>query len=1146
MKLARLEIRRLPGIDEAFSVDFEPGAVNVVTGPNASGKSSLVRAVRALLYPDDKQFSDLAARWHTSQGELLCERHGVEVSWLADGRPTAAPTLPGRESIGAFLVSSEDLAALGSTDAHISASLRTMLAGGYDLDAALSQAPLASRPRPQKMARDLSELSERVAAKENEYAKLHDDIAQIDQLRQQLIQTRDAGARLRACEDAIALAETFAHRKALESTLIEEFPGGMDRLKGDELDRLERIESAIAERERELAIEQGGLRRAREQLDRTGSISPQDLEALQSSLDDQRDALTELERQIEAEQERIAGQDQALQLAARRLGSAQAEPLETLDQDALESLEKLVDRVQVLREQIRNLTGELARAHSSRSVSGRPAERLRRARQALQRWLDGARLSPLEGVLWGGLSVVAVLASWRLLGPQDSAITPELILLILLAVGIPASLLIGFLQRWRERQRAQLDFMDTDIEAPLGWTEEEVEARIERLDLELESATRHEISQARAADVREQLNSQRTALDKAREKLKDFAEALGISADSRIETGFQLWCRHLHDWQNEQSERARAQARLAQIRQRYGEAQTTARDMLERHGMAAEENVSSRDVAGLLHLLAPRMRRNTELHNDIRAHERRVEELQTDIAQHRRQLDAVYEEAGVKVDARDVLVRRVDRFADWQALEQQRRAASLEIARLEERLSDEQELLSQARTQQREALESRQAELREAADQRDRLNQRIAELETRHEDVLKRRELEGVNGEYEAARNLLEAELDRQLLVAAAESLVESVRTTHQADNEPAALALAGQWLDRFTHHRYQLGFEHGEFTAIDSRDGRRRRLGELSTGTRVQLLLAVRLAWIQQAEAEADAEPLPVFLDEVLTTTDPDRYRAIVQSIQEIVIGGRQVFYLTAQSDDAAAWAEWIEEGPPPHRIDMAEVRSSQVQRLQYELPRELERRREIPDPGGMDPLEWADAAGVDAIDPWRDAGTLHVFHLLHDRLDLCAELMGLDLARLGQLEAFLASGRAGELLDREDRQLLGLRARAARQIIVDWQLRRDRPVDEATLHACGLISDSFMPRVMTLTRRVGGHPRQLLEALRSGEVSRFRSDSTEQLETWLRDAGYLNEEAGHQRLSAAQISTETGLTADRITDLRAWINGAIIDPLA
>ncbi len=1144
MKLKRLEIRRLPGIDQPFTVDFEPSAVNVITGPNASGKSSLVRAVRALLYPDDPQFLDLNASWETSAGELFCERHGRQVNWLSEGKPSAGPALPSRESSGAFLISSEDLTALGSTDAHISSRLRTMLAGGYDLDAVLTDAPLQVRPRPQKLARALTDATARLADKENEQARLDEEVAQIGALKTKLEQTRDASARQRACEDALALAEAYARRKALENTLIEEFPGGMDRLRGDEAERLQRIEQAAAEREKELAIEQGALRQARERLERTGAIRPEDLEALQSELDDQRDALTELERQIEAQQDRIAEHDKALVLAARRLGSDEPEPAQALDQEALENLEKLVDRVQTLREKIRNLTGELARAHASRSVTGRPVETLRRARQALQRWLDGARLSPLEGVLWAGLAGSAALAGWRLLGPQSVPASPELILLILLAAGIPAGLLASFLNRWRDLGRAQQDFLDTEVEPPLGWAEEEVEARLERLDLELESANRHEISQARAAEVRDQLNNQRAALDKAREKLQTFAQELGVSAENRLETGFQLWCRHLHDWQREQNQRIKAQTLLEQFQHRYIAAQARAQEMLKRHGMAEEGEISSRVIAGLIHQLAPRMRRNTELHNNIRAHQRRIDELNSDIAQQQAGLERLFDETGVRASDKDALLHRIDRFESWQSMEQQRRDLSLEVTRLEERLAGEKHLLDQARTQQREALETLHESLAEQLEQRDRLNRRIAELQTRHEEVLSRRELEALFDEQERHRRELDQELDRHLLAAAGESLIEDIRSAHQSSNEPEALALAGRWFDRFTRHRYRLEFSRGEFFALDGRNGRRRALAELSTGTRVQLLLAVRLAWIERAET--DSEALPVFLDEVLTTTDPDRYRAIVQSVQEIVVGGRQVFYLTAQTDDARAWTEWAEQGPTPHRVDMAEVRGRQVVPLQFEMPRSLDSSRDIPDPSGRDALEWADEAGVDAIDPWQDAGAMHVFHLLHDQVELSARLMKMDLARLGDLEAFLASGQAEAKLDSDTCNQLSRRIQAARLILKDWQQRRDRPVDQAVLNETDLISDNFMARVSELAEKVGRHPRKLINGLTEGEVSRFRSDTIEQLEHWLVEAGYLNEESGQARMSATEISIATDIPTDRVTDLRAWINGAIIDPLA
>ena len=49
MYLRRLRIHSLPGIEPGFA--FEPASdrVNIVTGPNAIGKSSLARALRYLL-----------------------------------------------------------------------------------------------------------------------------------------------------------------------------------------------------------------------------------------------------------------------------------------------------------------------------------------------------------------------------------------------------------------------------------------------------------------------------------------------------------------------------------------------------------------------------------------------------------------------------------------------------------------------------------------------------------------------------------------------------------------------------------------------------------------------------------------------------------------------------------------------------------------------------------------------------------------------------------------------------------------------------------------------------------------------------------------------------------------------------------------
>lgn len=1144
MKLERLDIRVLSGLEEPFTLHFEPDAVNFITGPNASGKSSVIRAVRALLYPDQTgEFCHIRGRWRIGDRILDCERHGTAVTWLDGTTPAPPPRLPGGENTGAYLISSEDLTRFGDTESHIVGEVRTMLAGGYDLDAVLAESPLVSPARPQKLAREHADMRREIEEKEDEYAHLNDELATLARLTHELETTADAAARLRACEDAVTLAEAIARRNAIEHTLIEEFPGGMDRLRGDELTRLDQIESRLEERRKEKALTEAAFERAEKKLEETGSVDPQQMEAFQSSLSELREALAELERRIE---EHETGLEQARRdhdTTAQRLGAEQPELDRELGQEGLEQLERLVDRVMNHREKIRTLTAELARIHVPHGAADLSPEKLHQARQALRDWLELSRLSPLEGLLWGGLGGSALLAAWRLLGPQDMEAVPELVLLILLAAGIPLALLLRFFDRYRTLRRAREEFDDSGVEGPLGWTESEVESRLQRLDQELEASTHQSVRDARAREVRERLNEERSELEQARDKLARHAAELGLSAEHRIETGFLLWCRHLYDWQQASRAVVEHEQLIAKARERHRQLAAEASDLLERHGFEDVEAPTSRSLSSLIHQLGPRIRANSELHNEIRAAGQRLEELDADIEQLLAQHKQIYSQAGIKVDERETLVRRVEQFEEWRSLEQQRRDRSLEVNRLENRLGSDPELLEQAREQQHDALEKMREELGEQAAKRDELNRRIATLHTRHDEVVRRRELEAMSGELEQLRQALSEALDAQLLAGAGQALIEDVRRAHQADNEPAALSRATRWFERFTHHHYRLSFAGDSFEAFDNRAEKARSISELSTATRAQLLLALRLAWIEQAEL--NCEPLPVFMDEVLTTSDPERYRQVVESVQEIAGGGRQMFYLTAQGDEVTAWSSWTVDGPAPHTIDMAEVRRGQVQPLKLSMPREPVQEREIPDPGDLDPEQWAREAGIGAINPWQGSGMISVFHLLHDDLDLAARLIRAELSHLGELASYLDAGADASLIDEAWQARLNRRAHAAGIVLEDWRRHHDRPVDAPALHAFGLITDTFMPRVLELLESVGGSPRGLIDGLREGAVARFRSDVTDQLEQWLADNGYLSPPEPGPPVSAAELASRTGLELEEAASLRDWIVGAIDNPL-
>ena len=127
------------------------------------------------------------------------------------------------------------------------------------------------------------------------------------------------------------------------------------------------------------------------------------------------------------------------------------------------------------------------------------------------------------------------------------------------------------------------------------------------------------------------------------------------------------------------------------------------------------------------------------------------------------------------------------------------------------------------------------------------------------------------------------------------------VEEEHEQNQLPRVFERARDHFSRFTLHNYGLCLEKGEasprLAAIELRNGKRRELDELSDGTRAQLLLAARIAYTEEVE---QGKVMPLFLDEALDQSDPQRFQAITASLGRVARDqGRQIFYLTSDPLD-------------------------------------------------------------------------------------------------------------------------------------------------------------------------------------------------------------------------------------------------------
>lgn len=134
--------------------------------------------------------------------------------------------------------------------------------------------------------------------------------------------------------------------------------------------------------------------------------------------------------------------------------------------------------------------------------------------------------------------------------------------------------------------------------------------------------------------------------------------------------------------------------------------------------------------------------------------------------------------------------------------------------------------------------------------------------------------------------------------------------------NSSKSLNRAKELFYQLTDKNFELILDDDKFFAYDILHRETKALHQLSSSTKMQLLLAVRLSFLDEIEKNKIA--LPLFLDEILNTSDPVREEAIMRSLIVIAKQRRQIFYFTAKKDEADRWEALLKE----EKLDYTETR--------------------------------------------------------------------------------------------------------------------------------------------------------------------------------------------------------------------------------
>ncbi len=1120
MKLVRLTIRTLPGLHRPLEIAPDPERACIVLGPNASGKTSLLRALGLLLDPDPKSLQiDVEAEFSDGGATVFGRALGPTRSWRIDGEEVERPDWPGPGALSAYLVRADALSAAGEPETAFAATLKRAMAGGYDLDALAGASGFLVPPRPRGLARSLAEAEQAVDRLEREQTRLAEEVDSLDDLRLQRDASIEAGRKLALVDRAAELLR-FERSIATIRDGLAAFPDGMDRLDGSEAERL----TQLGEDETRLELELDERRREREQAwEAAAAIGIDDVDAaaaFSAEIAERRQTLERDERRLADLGERVAALEDDERTAAERAGGRPDAARLALDADRLGALERAAERWSTTHAECEQL--QRSRSRYAEQTPDRDAlAATESAVRSLRAWLRTPAPTPAGWLAWTLLLVATVAGSaWLevaagLRWPAIAAACAGL---------LPLGQLILFAGRGLATRRTRRHFPVYAVEPPKRWRIADVARRLDELERRLAGLQRQAADAERARDLGLEIAAARERVAVARKAVDAAADAAGLDADTVLDAGGRLRLQALSDWRAAGDRLHATRREAAACQHAISEQHRVLRSRFERAGHALPADWTAEALGVWRVRFDQRVDKARGARERAHAAGKAIERNEQALRELHARRKTLFDKAGVR-DA-DALAERIRLYDDYRGRLDELRGLEHSRRTHREELAAYPDLLDRVGAGDEAGLGDLRAELEARADARDDLGERIATIESERRTALTERRLETLNTDRERLRAELEDARRERMDAEVAQFLIARARSGHGRDNQPELLSRAAHLFGRMTRSRFELHFDGNEFGAGDARTGLRLGLVELSTATRIQLLLALRLAWIERNEH--GGPDLPLFLDEVLATTDPERYRAVVDAVQELIREGRQVLYLSSQPADAEAWRRFAAD-PAPQVVELAPMSEETFDFA-------LADRRDLPDPG-QEPGEWARRAGVANLDPWADVGAVPLFHLLRDDLEALVALSGRGIETLGEFEHARSIGLNvpvdDDLAARLDRRVVAVRAWIDR-----WRRGHPAPVTDADLQDSEAITPTFFEAVSDLNRTLGGDGPALIEALRDGRVKRFQTAKIDQLEDFLAHRGTL---AADRELSTAERLTaliDAGDLDDaQARDLDAWL---------
>jgi len=1132
VKLERIRLKRMPGIDPEFTIkDLSPG-INVVIGSNGSGKTSFRKAVAATLWPSSHPSKQLEVQseWKDGDRRLDALRDGGGVTWLVDDSNADAPAVPPAHLEQCYTLGvSELLPTNTTTDQAIAKGIRVAMAGGYDLrevggkhfvlkssfgrnERKGFEAAQNEYKRVCKAQRDLAVDEDRLGGLGTD-AEAAKTAARLIPKIEAALELQRVRSRVRLRQEAIDLFPAeIACVSEQDAALLDEFI----KSRGNASSKVRKLRGQIDGLQRD--ISDSGL----------GEQVPE-----QSDVDAASKRSSELV-QIETA---LAGAGSRHRTEAAKLGNAKKTLAGGVDLDAVPDVSAAaLSRTEAL---LRKRESERAKREALEqaiaALDGRrtddDARTLEIAAGLLRDWLATPVVIPQAVSMPMALVAIACLVA---LAGVALAMLHHLYWLLVAGVGVGAAVGLVFASRGSvegsdgtaERDRHAQRFTELTLGVPEAWAPELVRALLRELDGRHSDAVLGD-----TADKQQELLADQLSKHVADESVTG-ADRKTLLAEIGIDLGDDLALHEIAARCRQYTEAIAALVAVEAEIEQHNNDLVGPRDavdgLLVTYGYQAAADNAEREAH--LKALQRKLDNHTTANQQLTTAETDLADEQERLAALDEQIKAFYEERGLTVGDRRQFDALLEQRPEYTRLTDAQSSDNRSLRDLEAEIGDHAELLALDEEELNQRLDAATAKRAKLSD----VDQEIGAIEQRVKDATQGSDAEQALADVESKRDALLEAGEKAQLAAAGRFLLGQVGEEHERASRPVVLERAMQHFAAFTHNAFELTLADGDDGGFRARNTTTRELLELvqlSDGTRIQLLLAVRIAFATSAERDSS---IPLMLDEALSTSDPERFVAVAEALAVLAADGRQIFYLTSNPADVAAWmgAARQDTALAPTIIDLGRIRWDQAAIKNIDELK-LPERATVTKHDGLAPEQYAMALGVPAAHVHAPIEALHLFYLLRDDLPLLYELIAkYRIDTVGKWLSFSQSGRADKLLSPQACKRLDAVCAGAREIQRAATVGRGKPVDAQALEESGAVSDTFMPVLRDLIRDVGGDAKAMLDIIddpSDDRVKGFRKRSRAELHEFFEERGYIDANA---RLDISDIYARTVGVMETVVD--------------